>query len=379
MKYDNDVLYEEWKNIAKDVNVEKFSISISELVSWYKPPIGNPKLKLSPIYQRFYRWSNFQKSEFIESLLLGIPIPPLFLYRNNDEKRFEVMDGLQRISTILEFVGVLNTSEQQTKIQPLEKLTKLEKTPFLKSLYDKEWKDFLESGLDFTFLGRSLDFIVLDSTKNDKSLKYKIFRRLNKSSSTLQPQEVRNAVIAEIDENLYKKIISFFDNNKLNFLSESDLAIRKDMELFISFLLIKYYITISKEEVLTLKKDSDNFRELLDSFMELIFNNKDFIESGLKDFELFIDITSTEGFGFKKYDLKKEEFKGLFVSAYFEIAVTIYFLKKNLLFNKEFLIKIFSISYSEWCKKISKNNPPAIVRIFEAIQYGEKIINEEER
>lgn len=370
----SEKLYEEWKNTAKQLNVEKYSIAISQIISWYKDGV----LEISPVYQRFYRWSNEQKSELIETLLLGLPIPPIFVYKNSESKiqSLEIMDGLQRIATILEFTRNLNKFNEENKkekvyIEPKEKLAKLEKTPFLKTLGGNDWDDFINEGLDFTILSRSLDFVVLDSIKNDKSLKYKIFRRLNKSATNLEPQEIRNATIAEIDDELYKKMVKYFsDKLNMSFLSEKDISERKDMELFIMFLLIKYYLIDSKK-IIELKENSSNFSTLLDCFTDILFDNKIFLENGLKEFEIFIEICKE--FGFKKYDEKTKKYKGLFINAFFEIAATIYFKNKQLLLNEEFIIRTFSISYAEWQKKVKCNNPPAIIRIFKSIDYAMEI------
>ncbi|WP_130890986.1 DUF262 domain-containing protein [Fusobacterium ulcerans] len=364
-------LYEEWKRTAKQVDVEKFSVSISELISWYTAK--RPRLIINPVYQRFYRWENEQKSELIESILLGFPIPPLFLYKSQEEGRFEVLDGLQRLATIFEFTGNLRKEE----IIPKYDLSKLTRTPFLEELKGKEWYDFEIQGLDFTFLSRSLDFIVLDSNKNDKSIKYKLFRRLNKSSTVLEPQEIRNATIAEIDTELYKKIIDAFSNQiKLDFLSETEKSYRKDIELFIMFLLIKKYLE-DENMVNSIKYKSTNFRELLDYYTDTLIGNKEYIEIGLKEFEIFMEMT--KDFGFKRYDEKAQKFKGLFVNAFFEIASTIFFIKRSLLLNEKFLKQEFSMSYAEWQIKIKKNNPPAIVRIFESINYAKEILKYEEQ
>lgn len=60
-------------------------------------------LNLRPEYQRRLRWSTPQKSRLIESLLLNIPIPPVFLYES-DAARYEVMDGQQRLNAVREFI-----------------------------------------------------------------------------------------------------------------------------------------------------------------------------------------------------------------------------------------------------------------------------------
>ncbi|WP_181314571.1 DUF262 domain-containing protein [Photobacterium phosphoreum] len=66
------------------------------------------ELFITPEYQRVFRWSLFQQTRFIESVLLGIPIPPIFV-AEDDEGKWEVVDGLQRISTIFSFFGILES------------------------------------------------------------------------------------------------------------------------------------------------------------------------------------------------------------------------------------------------------------------------------
>src|SRR5579871_6749829 len=67
-----------------------------------KAMVENPSYKLSPEYQRRHRWSVEQKSRLIESLIINVPLPPVFLYEYGYSK-YEVMDGLQRLSAIHEF------------------------------------------------------------------------------------------------------------------------------------------------------------------------------------------------------------------------------------------------------------------------------------
>ena len=67
-----------------------------------KALVDNPSYKLSPEYQRRHRWSVEQKSRLIESLIINVPLPPIFLYEFGYSK-YEVMDGLQRLSASHEF------------------------------------------------------------------------------------------------------------------------------------------------------------------------------------------------------------------------------------------------------------------------------------
>jgi uncharacterized protein with ParB-like and HNH nuclease domain len=95
-------LIEQIAEQKKEFKTDNYPMSSGEIISIYK----NDEIIINPEFQRYFRWSPEQKSKFIESILLGIPIPPIFVYQR-DDGIWEVVDGLQRLSTILEFVGSL--------------------------------------------------------------------------------------------------------------------------------------------------------------------------------------------------------------------------------------------------------------------------------
>ena len=78
-----------------------FDMSIGELIRIYE----KKELIINPVYQRSFRWDESRKTRFIESLILGIPIPPIFVFTDEDG-RWELIDGLQRLSTMFQFAGV---------------------------------------------------------------------------------------------------------------------------------------------------------------------------------------------------------------------------------------------------------------------------------
>src|SRR5205809_660180 len=84
------------------VRTDEYGMSIGEIVRMY----DQNELIVNPLFQRLFRWEDHQKSKFIESILLGIPIPPIFVFETQ-KGEWELIDGLQRISTILEFMGLL--------------------------------------------------------------------------------------------------------------------------------------------------------------------------------------------------------------------------------------------------------------------------------
>jgi uncharacterized protein with ParB-like and HNH nuclease domain len=121
------------------MRTDGYGMSVGEWISLYE----QGELDMHPEFQRIYRWGDWQKSRFIESLLLGIPIPPIFVSQRKDGV-WDVVDGLQRLSTIFQFVGILK-DENNKRQAPLV----LKKTKYLPLLEDIVW--------DSTFLKRSAD------------------------------------------------------------------------------------------------------------------------------------------------------------------------------------------------------------------------------
>ena len=104
----NDEVIVARKSIFRD----GYDISFGELVSLYE----KGELIVQPEYQRLFRWNPTQKTRFIESVLLNIPIPPIFVF-SDSKGRWELVDGLQRVSTTLEFMGRLRDAEGTSSIQ----------------------------------------------------------------------------------------------------------------------------------------------------------------------------------------------------------------------------------------------------------------------
>src|ERR1700733_5455578 len=95
-------LVKEIESAQRQVKTDSLSMSTGEIVGMYQ----RGELIIRPAFQRLFRWEMFQKSKLIESILLGIPVPPIFVFETPDGT-WELIDGLQRLSTILEFMGLL--------------------------------------------------------------------------------------------------------------------------------------------------------------------------------------------------------------------------------------------------------------------------------
>lgn len=125
------MLKEEIEEAKRSVSTDTVQITIGEVSNMYT----SKELNILPDFQRLFRWTNERKSNFVESILIGIPIPPVFVYENEDGT-WELIDGLQRISTLLEFMGVLKDVDTGDV-----RRSRLQKTKYLPSMQGLVWEE----------------------------------------------------------------------------------------------------------------------------------------------------------------------------------------------------------------------------------------------
>ena len=96
----------EIQKYRQEIKSERMDMSFGEIINMYR----DKEIIISPEYQRAFRWDEQRQSDFIESILLGIPFPSIFVATNPDGK-WELIDGLQRVSTVLSFFNELKDEE----------------------------------------------------------------------------------------------------------------------------------------------------------------------------------------------------------------------------------------------------------------------------
>jgi hypothetical protein len=165
------------------VRTDSLDISFGEISSMYE----GGELVIRPAYQRLFRWSNTQQSQFIESLLLGLPIPPIFVIET-ETREYELIDGLQRISTYLRFTGGLKDKNK----------LKLSNCDIVRELNNLTIDD-LSPALKIK-VKRSYVKMYIIKKESPARVKYDLFKRLNTGGSLLEAQEIRNSTIRFLDE-----------------------------------------------------------------------------------------------------------------------------------------------------------------------------------
>jgi len=187
----------------KKVVTDGYEMSIGEIINLYK----DGELVVDPVFQRLYRWDDERKTRFIESLILGIPVPPIFVYQRDDGV-WELIDGLQRLSTVLQLTGDLK-GEKATELGPLV----LNGTRFLPSLNNKRWKETnpqADDGIGHPLqieIKRSRMRVEILKSDSDTSAKFELFQRLNTGGVGLTEQEVRNSIAISINRDFYDWLI----------------------------------------------------------------------------------------------------------------------------------------------------------------------------
>lgn len=211
------------REAKKSFRSYRLDMSFGELMNLYE----ENQLIISPSYQRLFRWDIHQRTRFIESLLIGIPIPTIFVSENKEGK-WEVVDGLQRLSTFFSFFGKLNVEDKDN--------WKMSKPELIKSLKGFTWKDLpMQSQLKLKRSTCSVEIIEYGS--DDYTIKYELFNRLNTGGTKLSEQEIRNVIYRDISEDFNKFLEEYQKNprfiklipiteNKRNALYLEELVLR---------------------------------------------------------------------------------------------------------------------------------------------------------
>ena len=296
-------LLEELARERKNIKTDSYEMSIGEIISLYR----DKDIKLNPAFQRLYRWDQDHKVRFIESILIGIPIPEIFVAQKEDGK-WDVVDGVQRISTLLQLVGELPDYPPLT----------LNGTNYLPSLEGMTWETMPSEAK--RILKRTRIGINIILTENSIESQYELFQRLNTGGVQLESQEIRNCLIIMLNDQFYEKINEL--KNFESFKNCIDLTVEKykveyHMELIIRYLIAKR----NKVDYSKYNASIEKLPTFLDKETAYLIADLDFnIDSEIALFKrVFEQLDKTLGNNiFRKYNTEKSKFEGGFSNASFE-------------------------------------------------------------
>ncbi|MPQ76166.1 DUF262 domain-containing protein [Hydrogenovibrio sp. JE_KL2] len=217
------------KAIERTVKTQTIEYDLETMVK----KIDKHVIKLNPDYQRRHRWSPEFSSRLIESLILNIPVPFIYISQDvdvdeeveNDISRYSVIDGQQRLTAIYEFF------KNKYALDGLDVLRELNGS------FYKDLPSFLIRRLE----ERTIRCLRIDSTL-DGQVKYDIFERLNSGSVKLEAQELRNAVCRGPFKDLIKKLAKSDDFVALANLDPEGKRVEKmeDEELVVRYFALSF-------------------------------------------------------------------------------------------------------------------------------------------
>lgn len=238
-----------------DVRTDALDLSFGEIINLFE----SKELIIAPDYQRLFRWSFAQRSRLVESILLELPIPPFFVVENQDGV-FELVDGLQRISSIIHFMNASLLDLEPLVLEGCELVTELIGLRF----------DDLPLGLRLRVKRYPIRTVVIKK-QSLPVLRYEMFKRLNTGGELLSQQEIRNCSARMVGDSG----IRFYEFLKecaamaafvgcIETISASDKEKKMDEELVLRFLALKNAENDFKGSV----------REWLTSYMDQVILEK---------------------------------------------------------------------------------------------------------
>jgi hypothetical protein len=218
----------------------------------------NDRTIRSPNLQRRFVWPQTRASKLIESFLMGLPVPPIFLYQDRKEGDLLIVDGHQRLRSIAYFFSGWFGEEGDPKRVPFELIGLSDESPFSGITYEKlentapvAFKKFKDCVL------RAYVMRQLEPADNDSSI-IEVFGRLNTGGMALQGQEIRNCVYEGEFNELLKKLNKNQDWRKIVGTEAEDKRMR-DTELILRFLALFYNVRNYQKPM----------KEFLNNFMKL--------------------------------------------------------------------------------------------------------------
>lgn len=312
------------------IRIEKGRMSLFEI----KRRVERKDIQLDPNFQRQNVWYSKQKSELIESILMGIPIPVFYFFESKDAK-IQIVDGRQRITTVIDFMNDKFKLGKLEKLNPNKKNSKDENN-------GKKFSD-LDALLQRKIEDYQIDTYIIQPPTPEK-IKFDIFDRVNRGGTSLNNQEMRNALYQGNATKLIDELseLDIFKDATGNSIESKRMKDRYIILRFIGFFLYRSH-NLGEIEY------QGNIDEFLKQVMEFLNELNDY------DAELIRDIisafTKSMSFAYKNYgtdifrfDNKSGENKRPINMALFESLAYLFVLccDKNKIPSKESIEKLKS-------------------------------------
>lgn len=370
------LLTDQINNARMHVHTDSYPMSIGELINLYE----DEELEIHPEFQRVYRWSEEQKSQFIESILLGIPLPSIFVAQRQDGV-WDVVDGLQRISTILSFLGKLK--DEEGNIIPT---LRLQATRYLPSLEGKSWEDKvnpeneIEPEIKRLFKREKIDIKII-KRESDNDTKFELFQRLNTGGSALSEQEVRNCVMLMINRESYFWLTAL--SNYSSFQQAVPLSEKQKIECYDQEIALRFFI--QRHSSIQIKNLHNDIHPYINEELTKIFSKESSFDYEYERwvFEKTFDIAyrSLNDNAFKKYHIERARHEGaISLPVYEALSFGLSKLVESKKYNDSQLAEIYfeksiELANHEDFQNIFTKRTRPLDRMFLMAQLGEKLFS----
>lgn len=334
------------------LSTDRLDMSFGEIMSMYE----RSEIIIDPDFQRLFRWDTYQKTRFVESILIGIPVPPIFV-AEDELGRWELVDGLQRISTIFSFFGILRSLPDKNNWI----MTKGDIANDLENLACKDLP--LKFQLNIKRASCRVEIIKWNSAFD---MRYELFNRLNTGGSELTDQEIRNAIFRGVS----KDFNSFLRRcaELPEFISIIQPTERQLEQLYMDELVLRFCSLFDYKEEL-----SDNISQHMTAYMKIAVSQPENIPPLEKAFVESLKILSPIG---------KEVFRGsnnVFSTSLYDcvtIGISKYIGRYSTERTDVIIQKIQELKASENFKKASGSASASKSRIMKRIEVADEIFGQ---
>tara|TARA_R100001369_G_scaffold90343_1_gene129225 strand:+ start:7668 stop:8648 length:981 start_codon:yes stop_codon:yes gene_type:complete len=326
-------------------------MSFGEIMSMYE----RDEIIIDPDFQRLFRWDTYQKTRFVESILIGIPVPPIFV-AEDEHGRWELVDGLQRISTVFSFFGILkNVKDKNGWI-----MCKGDLTEELENLACKDLP--LKFQLNIKRATCRIEIIKWNSVFD---MRYELFNRLNTGGSELTDQEIRNAIFRGVSKEFNVFLRDCAEHEK--FIQLIQPTERQLEQLYMDELVLRFCALTDGQDEL-----SENISQHMTNYMKKTVSDPGRIPHLMESFENLVNLLHPVG---------KEVFRGsnnVFSTSLYDcvsIGLTKYYSKYKDVRTDELIDKVKQLKESESFKKASGSASASKSRILKRIDVADEIFS----
>lgn len=262
----DELLDKEIKEIRSSLSADRLDMSFGEIISMYE----RNEIIINPDFQRLFRWDEEQQTRFIESLLLNIPIPPIFVAEISEGEnagKWELVDGLQRVSTVLSFFGELKTRPDKNNLI-------LTEGGLMEALEGYTFKTLsLKYQLNIRRAVCRVEVIKWDS-KID--MRYELFKRINSYGESITEQELRNCIFRP-QSNRFNQFLKELADTP-NFAELTYPTEKQVEQLYLQELVLRFFALydVAKSGTDAKVKINENISSYMTTYMKEVINDDAF-------------------------------------------------------------------------------------------------------